>query len=92
MEPITTDGRKTKAEGADAKKFSENLHYLMQQKGIDDKKLADDLGVSLMRVKPWTSGACFPKYTMMIQVCNYFEFYDIYQLVSSSIKPNRSTI
>jgi len=62
--------------------FSTNLVYLMKEKGVLPGQLATAINVSPHRVSQWLAGNCYPKISMLITLCNYFEFYDIYKLVT----------
>lgn len=82
---------KAKAPVASKKIFSENLKYLLQQKNITHLEFALEENIERHRVERWIKGLCFPKYTIMVQICQFFEYYDIYKLITERInakKPN----
>lgn len=65
--------------------FSTNLQYLMKDKGVLPSELARGLSISPFRVDRWLSKKCYPKIEMMIQLCNYFDYQDIYKLLTTKI-------
>lgn len=76
-----------KPTAADLETFSKNMEYLMVKKGLDQEKFAEALQIHPARVKPWLQAQCFPQHKMMIRICQFFNFYDIYTLLTKSIKP-----
>ncbi len=65
--------------------FTTNLSALMDHKGVDYHEMANDLDVEVTRVRRWFSKICFPKHSMMIRLCDYFGYRDIYKLLTEKI-------
>jgi len=71
---------------ADTTIFSSNLSILISRKEVTEEKICTDLDAQLPRLQSWLKGHCFPKYSMMVKICNYFEYYDIYKLITQPIQ------
>lgn len=82
MNQTMTAPKKTKA---NAEIFSWNLLRLMNKKGADVSAMSKDLKIEESRIWKWTKGQCFPKYDMMIKICNYLNYFDIYKFVTEPI-------
>jgi hypothetical protein len=54
----------------------------MKEKGVLPGQLAKALDVTPHRVGQWLAGNCYPQMNMIIALCNYFEYFDIYKLVT----------
>ncbi|MDW4093340.1 helix-turn-helix transcriptional regulator [Staphylococcus saprophyticus] len=52
--------------------FSENLLSLLHQKGIDQKQLAMDLGISPASVTHWIKGNKYPRIGKIEEIAEYF--------------------
>ena len=52
--------------------FSENLLSLLHQKGIDQKQLAMDLGISAASVTHWIKGNKYPRIGKIEEIAEYF--------------------
>lgn len=70
--------------------FASNLMRLMTEKQVDVEKMATDLCIDESRIRAWMKASSYPKYAMMIKLCLYFEYFDIFTLVTIPIntKPN----
>jgi len=77
---------------ADLKIFAANLQYLMLRKKCKIEDLAIDMEISIQRVHSWLQAICFPKYEMMVKLCQYFSYYDIYALVTKKISDVQNNI
>jgi transcriptional regulator with XRE-family HTH domain len=53
--------------------FSERLRELRCKKGLAQKVLAYDLGVSLSSIGMWETSKRAPDHTMLIKIAEYFE-------------------
>lgn len=65
--------------------FAANLMMLMTQKGVDISDMHKDLSIGMPRIRSWTKGECFPTHDMMVRLCQYFQYYDIYKLITQHI-------
>lgn len=65
--------------------FRDNLLFLISQKNMTYLEFASDANIERHRVERWLKAICFPKYTMMVQLCEYFGYYDIYKLLTTDI-------
>jgi len=70
---------------ADRKVFADNLQTLLKKKGLTTDDFAEQMSESKDRVRRWTGAIAFPKYEMMIKICNFFDHYDIYTLITKRI-------
>lgn len=52
--------------------FSKNLRSLIDSKGIDQKILADHLGISEMSVSNWVNGVKYPRMPNIQRLADYF--------------------
>ena len=52
--------------------FAQNLQKLMDQKGIDRKKLCDDLGLKYVTVSSWLEARKYPRIDFMDLLARYF--------------------
>jgi transcriptional regulator with XRE-family HTH domain len=75
---------------ADVKIFAGNLRYLMNQRDLGTKELATELFIAPPRVKAWLEAKCFPKESLLIQLCEYFDYYDIFKLLTQKLSKNET--
>src|SRR5699024_11628791 len=52
--------------------FSKNLRSLIDSRGIDQKILADYLGISEMSVSNWVNGTKYPRMGNVQKIADYF--------------------
>lgn len=67
--------------------FAKNLSALIEQRGIEQQKLAFDLQVSPSIVSSWVLGKRFPRANMMQQLADYFHV-----SVSDLVEPNKQLV
>ena len=65
--------------------FSQNLQRLMAREDMDLNDFAVDLGVTRDRARQWTGAKCFPNEAGMVKICELFEYYDIFKLITELI-------
>jgi transcriptional regulator with XRE-family HTH domain len=65
--------------------FSSNLLRLMTKKGVTVIEMEKDLNIEAARIRRWTQATCYPQMAMLIKVCNYFNYFDIYTLLTEPI-------
>lgn len=70
--PGTSDVTDFHEENETRKVFAENLSRLIENRGIEQQKLARDLDVSTSIVSSWVLGKRFPRANMMQQIADYF--------------------
>ena len=71
---------------ASTETFSSNLAFLMKKKGVSQAQLAVDIGVSAQRLDKWIGKTCYPKYDIMVALCEYFGYFDIYSMLTVKMK------
>jgi transcriptional regulator with XRE-family HTH domain len=71
---------------ADVDIFAANIRYLMARLELTDLDLATMLGIDRYRVKAWRSGKCFPREDALVKLCEFFQYYDIFKLITEKIK------
>lgn len=67
------------------KTLAANLVTLMNRKGVKVAKLAADLGLEKERVQRWLKAVCYPNMACIVAICDYFEYRDIYSLLTEKI-------
>jgi hypothetical protein len=67
--------------------FALNLKTLINKKKITYVDLAEELHLDKWRVKRWLTGKCFPQHKIMVSLCDYFGYKDIYSLLTKEINP-----
>lgn len=70
---------------ADPEIFARNLRHLMNRERLDLNGLAFKLRMSSPRVRRWLDAECFPKESAMVQLCELFEYYDIFKLITQPV-------
>lgn len=65
--------------------FAYNLTLLMKDKGIAPAVLARDMGITPYRVDRWLREICYPTNDCLVVLCNYFSYYNIYDLLTKKI-------
>ena len=54
-------------------KFSKNIKTLREEKGLTQKTLGENLGVSLFTISGWERKGKEPEYDMLIKISQYFK-------------------
>lgn len=54
-------------------KVESNIKHLIHHKGYDNKRLADELGVSLRSIQRWVSGDAFPDTEALVKMAFIFD-------------------
>ena len=54
-------------------KVETNIKHLIHHKGYDNKRLADELGVSLRSIQRWVSGDAFPDIEALVKMAFIFD-------------------
>ena len=74
--------------------FGESLTSIMLEKGIDNKRLATDLGVTQASISNWKANRTGIELTRLISLCNYFECSLEYLVgkTDTNTKPIKKTI
>lgn len=54
-------------------KVESNIKHLIQHKGYDNKRLAEELGVSLRSIQRWVSGDAFPDTEALVKMAFIFD-------------------
>lgn len=62
--------------------FAANLQYLMKSKGVLPGEMAVHLKISRDRLDRWLSKVCYPQMNVLIAICDYLEYTDIYSLLT----------
>ena len=65
--------------------FAHNLSYLRRREGLSVKEMASELGVTEQRYWNWEMANSYPCMNMIIKICDYFQYKDIYSLVTTKI-------
>lgn len=65
--------------------FGQNFRYLLEKQGVTLTQFAIDLKIDYFRAKRWHSGTCFPQNSVLVRICQYFKYYNIYNLLTSNI-------
>lgn len=65
--------------------FAANLRYLMRQKKVEDIQMARALQVDRARVKAWLGAVCYPQQGVLVKICEYFQYFDIFKLFTERI-------
>ncbi len=55
--------------------FAKNIKYLRMKKGIEQQKMAEDLGVSQPTLSCWENGSREPNLEMIGRIAKYLNFY-----------------
>lgn len=66
--------------------FANNLSRLIEERGIEQRKLASDLNVSASIVSSWVLGKRFPRANTMQEIADYFHV-TVSELVESEPIP-----
>ncbi len=66
--------------------FACNLMKLMTSKGVDVDDMHKDLGLEKPRIRRWIRAGGFPTHEIIVVLCNYFEYYDIYKLLTTRLQ------
>jgi len=53
-------------------KFSDRLKGLMEQSGVNQSKLANDLGCNKSTISKWSRGIMTPDHRSLVDLCRYF--------------------
>lgn len=77
--------KKIKTPVASQKIFAQNFKHLLDQRGLTHLEFAKEAKIERHRVERWVNALCFPKYTMMVTICRFFDYYDIYSLLTEPI-------
>lgn len=67
---------------ADRSVFSDNMKWLIHDSKLSVDQLCKDLNLSKHRVNRWLTGVCYPTNEVMVQLCHYFRYYDIFALLT----------
>lgn len=71
--------------------FSNNLYYLLRQRKMSITEFSKKLDVSYARVDKWLKKKCFPNILTMINICDFFGYFDVYTLLTTDLSlPNNS--
>ena len=54
-------------------KVESNIKHLIHHKGYDNKRLAEELGVSLRSIQRWVSGGAFPDIEALVKMAFIYE-------------------
>ncbi|WP_296123894.1 helix-turn-helix transcriptional regulator [uncultured Streptococcus sp.] len=54
-------------------KVESNIKHLIHHKGYDNKRLAEELGVSLRSIQRWVSGDAFPDIEALVKMSAIFD-------------------
>lgn len=54
-------------------KVESNIKHLIHHKGYDNKRLAEELGVSLRSIQRWVSGDAFPDIEALVKMSSIFD-------------------
>ncbi len=71
---------------ADVNIFAANLRHLMNKRDLTEVELALELRIDRARIQAWRGGRCFPQEDILIKLCEYFKYYDIFKLFTEKIK------
>lgn len=66
--------------------FAANINKLRRKKGLTQAETARQLGVGDKRYFQWEAGVCYPKITMLVKLADYFDYKDIYNLLTTPIE------
>lgn len=67
---------------ADRLVFAHNMKWLIHNSKLSVDQLCKDLNLSKHRVNRWLTGVCYPTNEVMVQLCHYFGYYDIFALLT----------
>jgi plasmid maintenance system antidote protein VapI len=70
--------------------FASNLVHLMKYAEVDINQMHKDLKIQKTRIRSWINARSFPTHDMMVILCNYFDHFDIYGLVTQTLQPLQS--
>lgn len=57
----------------------------MTQKAVSVMEMEKDLDINADRVRRWIQGVCYPEIPMLIKLSNYFNYFDLYTLLTEPI-------
>lgn len=66
--------------------FAANITKLRMKRKLSIADVARDLDVTWERVNNWETGICYPKMNLLLKVCDYYEYKDIYNLLTTPIE------
>lgn len=66
--------------------FRDNLITIRRRMKKSQQEMADGMGIQLSRYAAWEEGRCFPKITMMVELCDFIGDTGIYDLVTKRIE------
>lgn len=70
--------------------MAENIQKLMKSRGIDRRKLSDDLNISYTTVSDWVNGKTYPRIDKIEIMADYFNVTKSQLVESASSKINES--
>lgn len=68
--------------------FSKNLKYLRTKKNIDQKEMAEDLGIAQSTLSCWENGLRSPDLDMLSKISKYLDVYD--DFITKDLTENNS--
>ena len=68
--------------------LSKNLKRLIKSKGIDQKQLAEHLGISEMAVSNWVQGNKYPRISNIQKMADYFSQTVLSRWINNHSKPS----
>lgn len=61
--------------------YANNIRLLREKENKSRQEVADELGISVKRYSNWEDGVAYPKMSMLIKVCKYYGYFDLYHLI-----------
>lgn len=77
--------RTKKATATETKNLAINLHKLRYRKGLSQSEVAGSLGIAQNRLGHWETGFASPDYTMLVKLCDLYEYRDIYKMLTEVV-------
>ncbi|HEY4207997.1 MAG TPA: helix-turn-helix transcriptional regulator [Puia sp.] len=65
--------------------FATNITHLRKQQNKTQKDVARGLSVDVKRYQAWEEGRATPQLSMASRICEYYQFYDLYSMITKNI-------
>lgn len=65
--------------------FAANITKLRMKRKLSLAQAAKELGIDPERINNWEIGICYPKMDMLLKLCDYYDYKDIYNLMTTPI-------